>query len=75
MTEKFPRLNASQIIKVIERRGFILVRQSGSHMIYKNASGARVTVSFHGAKILHRKILRNILGDADLDITELKALL
>jgi predicted RNA binding protein YcfA (HicA-like mRNA interferase family) len=49
---KLPRLTARQIIGVLEKAGFSLARQSGSHSIYKNAAGKRVTVPFHAAKIL-----------------------
>ena len=49
---KLPRLTARQIIAVLERSGFSLARQSGSHIIYKNAAGKRVTVPFHASKIL-----------------------
>ncbi len=38
---KLPRLTAHQIIGVLEKAGFSLARQSGSHMIYKNAAGKR----------------------------------
>ncbi len=51
---KLPRLTARQVIAAVEKSGFSLARQSGSHMIYKNAAGKRVTVPFHGSKILHR---------------------
>lgn len=63
---KLPRLTAREIISALEKAGFILVRQSGSHMIYKNAAGKRATVPFHAAKILHPKLLKSILRDADL---------
>ena len=72
---KLPRLSARQIIVVLEKAGFSLARQSGSHMIYKNSSGRRVTVPFHGATILHPKILKCIIRDADLSIEELNDLL
>jgi len=72
---KLPRLTARQIIAVLERSGFSLARQSGSHMIYKNAAGKRVTVPFHASKILHPKILRNILRDAELSVEKLESLL
>ena len=36
---KIPRLTAREIVAAIERVGFALVRQSGSHAIYKNAAG------------------------------------
>ena len=71
---KLPRLTARQIISVLQRR--ILSRQTKRQSyIYKNAAGKRVTVPFHAAKILHPKILRNILRDADLTIEQLEAML
>jgi predicted RNA binding protein YcfA (HicA-like mRNA interferase family) len=72
---KLPRVTARQIIGVLEKAGFSLARQSGSHMIYKNSAGKRATVPFHAAKILHPKILRNILRDAELSVEQLQKLL
>jgi predicted RNA binding protein YcfA (HicA-like mRNA interferase family) len=66
-----PRLTAKEIITILERRGFSLARQSGSHKIYKNAEGKRVTVPFHGSAILHPKVLKSILRDAEIAIEEL----
>ena len=43
-------------------------------MIYKNSAGKRVTVPFHGAKILHPKVLKSILRDAELSVEELEGL-
>ncbi len=65
---KLPRLTAKDLIKVLEKNGFILVRQSGSHMIYKNKENIRATVPFHGNKIIHPKIIKQILIDLKLDI-------
>ena len=72
---KLPRLTARQIVAVLEKIGFSLARQSGSHMIYKNSAGKRVTVPFHAAKILHPKVLRNILRDAEVSVERLNDLL
>jgi len=44
-------------------------------MIYKNAAGKRVTVPFHASKILHPKLLKSILRDADLSAEKLLELL
>lgn len=44
-------------------------------MIYKNADGKRVTVPFHASKILHPKVLKSILRDADLSLENLQNLL
>ena len=75
MSSKLPRVTARQVIKVLEKIGFSLSRQSGSHKIYKNSEGKRVTVSYHSGKILHPKVLKSILRDADLSVDEFKQLL
>ena len=59
----------------MERIGFVPVRQSGSHRIYKNREGRRVTVPFHSGKILHPKVLRSILRDIDLTVERFKELM
>jgi len=75
MSPRLPRVTASEIIRVLERIGFVQVRQSGSHRIFRNEQGQRVTVPFHRGKILHPKVLKSILRDADLTTDELLKLL
>jgi len=70
MTDKLPRINAADAIRVLEKAGFFLARQSGSHPIYKNAEGKRTTAPFHSGKELHPKILKSILRDSDLTVVE-----
>jgi predicted RNA binding protein YcfA (HicA-like mRNA interferase family) len=72
---KLPRVQAAKIVRVLEKCGFSLVRQSGSHKIFRNADGKRVTVPFHSGMVLHPKVLRSILEDADLTVEELNELL
>jgi predicted RNA binding protein YcfA (HicA-like mRNA interferase family) len=72
---KLPRLTAREIAAALEKTGFALTRQSGSHQIYKNAAGKRVTVPFHASKILHPKVLKSILRDAELSPEDLEKLL
>jgi predicted RNA binding protein YcfA (HicA-like mRNA interferase family) len=72
---KLPRLTARQIVAVLEKAGFSLARQSGSHMIFKNAAGKRVTIPFHASKILHPIVLKSVLRDADLSVEKLIELL
>jgi predicted RNA binding protein YcfA (HicA-like mRNA interferase family) len=75
MSEKLPRVAADEIIRALEKAGFFLSRQSGSHKIYKNKQGKRATVPYHSGNILHPKVLKNILKDSDLTIEDLKNLL
>jgi predicted RNA binding protein YcfA (HicA-like mRNA interferase family) len=44
-------------------------------MIYKDATGKRATVPFHGSKVLHPKVLKSILRDANLSPEDLAKLL
>jgi len=75
MSDKLPRVSARHVIRAIERVGFVLVRQSGSHRIYRNVEGKRVTIPCHSEKILHPKVLKSILKDADLTVETFKRLM
>ncbi len=74
MTQKLPRITAGEAIRVLEKAGFFLARQSGSHKIYKNTEGKGVTIPYHSGKILHPKVLNSILKDADLTVDKFKEL-
>jgi predicted RNA binding protein YcfA (HicA-like mRNA interferase family) len=75
MSDKLPRITARDIIRVLEKQDFFLSRQSGSHKIYKNTQGKRVTVPYHSGKVLHPKILKRILEDADITVQDFRRLL
>lgn len=75
MSQRLPRVTAAEAIRALERAGFTLSRQSGSHNICKNPQGRRVTVAYHSGTILHPKILKTILRDADLTVERLLDLL
>jgi predicted RNA binding protein YcfA (HicA-like mRNA interferase family) len=75
MSEKLPRVTATETIKVLEQAGFSFSRQSGSHRIYKNREGKRATVPYHSGKVLHPKVLASILRDAGLTVEKFKELL
>ena len=72
---KLPRVTAREIITVLEKKGFQLARQSGSHKIYKNPQGRRATVPFHTGKTLHPKLLQAILRDAELSVERFRELM
>ena len=75
MSQRLPRVTADEVIRVIEKIGFTLARQSGSHRIYRSSAGKRITVPYHKGKILHPKVLASILKDANLSREEFKNLL
>lgn len=63
---KLPRVTSDEVIKILKKKGFVLARQSGSHMIFRNEKGFRVTVPHHSGKMLHPKIVKSIMNDAEL---------
>lgn len=75
MTERLPKVTAGDTIRALEKAGFFLSRQSGRHKIYKNPAGKRVTIPHHLSQILHPKILKSILRDAELTVEQFKELL
>lgn len=77
MTNIFPDINSKQFVKVIEKLGFELIRQSGSsHAIYRRSNdGRRTTIPIHGNKSLKRKTIKSICKDVEISIDQLKDLL
>ena len=72
---KLPTLTPKKIVKIIERRGFVLDRIKGSHHIYYHSgTKRRVVVPFH-KKDLPKGTLLEILRQAGLSKEELKILL
>jgi predicted RNA binding protein YcfA (HicA-like mRNA interferase family) len=63
---KLPALNAKQIIRILHYKGFVMVRQSGSHVIFRHADGRRTTVPVHGSNDLGKGLLRQIMKDAGI---------
>lgn len=74
--KQFPALEAKAVIKGLQKVGFQIVRQSGSHVVLKRVKDKRRTVvPIHSKKILKRKTLKAILVDADLALEEFMKLL
>lgn len=60
-------MTAREVLRLLEKRGFRRVRQSGSHVILQHPDGRRVTVPVHPGRDLGRGMLRQIFKDAAID--------
>jgi predicted RNA binding protein YcfA (HicA-like mRNA interferase family) len=61
-----------EFARLIERRGWILLRVSGSHHIYgKSGNVVRLSVPIHGNKPLKTGLLRHLTKLADLSDEDL----
>jgi predicted RNA binding protein YcfA (HicA-like mRNA interferase family) len=61
---KLPRWTAAEAEKALLLADFAHLRSKGSHRIYGKEQ-FRVTVPFHGAAILHPKIVKQVLEIID----------
>jgi len=57
---KLPRLKAQEAEKLLLKAGFKIIRSKGSHRIYRKRD-RRIIVPFHTGKILHPKIVKQVL--------------
>ena len=64
---KLPRLTAKEAEKLLFDAGFRQIRSKGSHRIYLKDS-TRVVIPFHSGKILHPKIVKQVVEAIDKTI-------
>ncbi len=66
-----PVINAKDLIRFLQFKGFEFVRQKGSHQRYKHVDGRAITVPVHGKDNLKRGLLNGILNELNIDVEEL----
>jgi len=58
---KLPLIRALELIKILERIGFKVVRQQGSHVFLRHEDGRTTVVPNHPGEKLDRGLLNKIL--------------
>ena len=72
---RLPRVTSAEMVRVLERSGFVRDRQTGSHLtMIHSVSRRRVVVPMHG-RVLGVGITHSILKQADLTPDEFRELL
>lgn len=67
MVDKLPRLKASQIIKILQSHGFVLISQRGSHQKWRKPNtGKQVIVPYHKGKQLPLGTIRSIIDGSGI---------
>jgi predicted RNA binding protein YcfA (HicA-like mRNA interferase family) len=65
-------LSGRDFARIVERRGWTLLRVSGSHHIYgKSGSIVRLSIPIHGSKPLKMGLLRHLAKLAELSDDDL----
>ena len=67
---RLPRLKGKEIVKILERTGFRIVRTRGSHAVLKHQDGSTTVVPLHSSEIIGPGLLRAILRDVELPLDE-----
>ena len=76
MSPKLPVISGNELIRVLQKFGYQIVRQKGSHVRLRNESQPQrlpVTVPLH--REIARGTLKSILADASISVEQLIAAL
>jgi predicted RNA binding protein YcfA (HicA-like mRNA interferase family) len=65
-----PILKPGEVCRILEKLGFLSVRQRGSHIQYRHADGRCTTVPMHKGRDISAPLLRQIARDIGLTDSE-----
>jgi predicted RNA binding protein YcfA (HicA-like mRNA interferase family) len=68
-----PVLKPREVVAILERLGFVTVRQRGSHRQFRHADGRVTTVPFHAGRDIAPALLRQIARDVGMSPEEFVA--
>ena len=68
-----PVLKPREVAGILERLGFVEVRQRGSHRQYRHADGPATTVPFHPGRDISPTLLQAIARDIGMDVRDFVA--
>lgn len=67
---KLPVVHDKDVIRVIEKLGFVFKRQTGSHRVYKHNDGRRVVIPIHPGHDIPAGTVKAILKDIKIEVEE-----
>jgi len=72
---RLPILTGVELIKILEKVGFKIIRQKGSHVFLKHQDDRITIIPVHKGKDVDRALLRKILRDTKISPNEFKDIL
>ena len=72
---RIPPLDARRVIKILERAGFRVARQKGSHLIMISDKKTRIVIPVHPGRDLKPGLIQAIMKEAGLSREEFLKLL
>ncbi|MGA2456061.1 MAG: type II toxin-antitoxin system HicA family toxin [Terriglobales bacterium] len=68
---RLPHLKGKELVRLLEKLGFEIVRTRGSHLFLRHADGRVTTVPVHAGETIGPGLLRSILRDVELSVDDL----
>ena len=68
---QFPSLTGKQLISLLKKKGFLPIRQKGSHLFMQHLDGRATVVPVHTGEAIGPGLLAKILKDVELTKDEL----
>ena len=72
---KLPRVKPRHLVRALERAGFVLRRQTGSHVVMRHPETRRMAVVPSGTATLQTGLVRAIIRQAGMSPEEFRKLL
>lgn len=69
-----PILTPQKLVRIIEKQGFVRIRQSGSHAVFIHKSGRKTSIPIH-RKTIGKGLLRKIIRDIKISPREFKEMI
>ena len=66
---RLPSVTAKRVVALLERNGFVIIRQRGSHATLRHADGRQTTVPMH--RDVPKGTLRSIMRQTGLTVEDL----
>jgi predicted RNA binding protein YcfA (HicA-like mRNA interferase family) len=67
---RLPVLKPREVVRALERLGFVEVRQRGAHRQFRHPDGRGTTVPFHSWRDIAPPLLRQIIKDIGVTLEE-----
>jgi len=68
---QYPSLTGKQIIAILKKKGFLAIRQKGSHLFMQHPDGRATVVPIHAGETIGPGLLSKILKDVEITKEEL----
>ncbi len=70
MNQKLRPIKPEQLVRIVERLGFVRIRQKGSHIVYRHPDGRWITIPMHKGREIAVGLLRKIIKDLGITVEE-----